>query len=358
MKSMIMIAGLSVILSASVSGMTMTLEEYLALKKIYKNCEEKGLMSSRLASEYLSKVRSAVYLTGVDDPAHRAFGCLRLGMHPEAVEWIIPRLAPLLADRSEPRIEFRSEGIFTVADYAEEALTNLAESDVEPVFPLLYHQNRHVRQRTLTVLGTIGDRAATKEIIQLLKREPEGSVRAGACFALKGIGDPAAVPSLIAALEDQDVYVIRVAIKALGEIGDPRGLPPLIDCLKNHQLSHIRRVAAYALGETGSKEAVEPLIQALKDPSMEVRKSAAEALGKLRDSRALEPLKELVKYKKFSKWDKLGYAREGILENMKKMDGPQARDILTYFAKHGDKVEREAAEAFLEDLSEATPGCE
>jgi len=128
------------------------------------------------------------------------------------------------------------------------------------------------------------------------------------------------IEGIIAALKDEDMYVRKGAVIALGEIGDERAVEPLIATLKDED-SNVRKNAAEALGKIGNERAVEPLKQALKDKSKDVqiwvafglyklgdtqkieflitaltnedggiRRAAAGALGELKDPRAVEPL--------------------------------------------------------------------
>ena len=50
-------------------------------------------------------------------------------------------------------------------------------------------------------------------------------------FALGSLGDPGAVPPLIAAMGDEDSSVRWSAASALGSLGDPGAVPPLITAL-------------------------------------------------------------------------------------------------------------------------------
>jgi hypothetical protein len=82
-------------------------------------------------------------------------------------------------------------------------------------------------------------------------------VREAAAIGLGEIGDASAVPTLIAALEDDDPDVIKAATRALVKVGTP-ALPGLIAALKHRRL-RVRRLAAAALGEIGDQSGVPPL---------------------------------------------------------------------------------------------------
>lgn len=162
---------------------------------------------------------------------------------------------------------------------------HLQADDVDKLVQDLTNEDVMVRLNAAKALGEIKDARAVEPLIMALKDETCGSMAAN---ALVNIGKPA-VPSLIAALKDDDPIVRRNATKALVEIKDTGAVEPLINSLKDSDLI-VRRNAAKALGEIKDTRAVEPLIASLKDEGAVVRRNAAEALGKIRDSRATESL--------------------------------------------------------------------
>jgi HEAT repeat protein len=142
-------------------------------------------------------------------------------------------------------------------------------------------------------------------------------VQQAAAKALGQIGDARAVPALIAALEDAELYVQIEAAHALGLIGDARAgnplasvlrsqvaelrdtavealarlgaapVPALLDLLDRSKFS-TREAAARALGVIGALEAVPSLIAALNDPDSQVRKAVVDSLAKI--EKKAEPL--------------------------------------------------------------------
>jgi HEAT repeat protein len=119
-------------------------------------------------------------------------------------------------------------------------------------------------------------------------------LRAVVARALAKIGSPA-VPPLIKALGDHDLYVVIGAAEALGRIDDRRAIDPLLTCLAS-ETSHVRQAACRALGEIGDQKAVIPLTEMLKDGDYDVRFAATAALGKVRDPRAVQPLIAALKH--------------------------------------------------------------
>ena len=125
-------------------------------------------------------------------------------------------------------------------------------------------------------------------IIAALKDEDK-YVRKGAVIALGEIGDERAVEPLIATLKDKDSNVLKNTAEALGKIGDERAVEPLKQALKDKS-KDVQIWAAFGLYKLGDTQKIEFLITALKDEDSNVRENAAEALGKIKDPRAIEPL--------------------------------------------------------------------
>ena len=110
--------------------------------------------------------------------------------------------------------------------------------------------------------------------------------RAAAAWDLLYLGPAAkdAVPSLIAALKDDDLFVRLDAAVAFGHIGPEAApaIPALVQALTN-QHRGVRFNSAYSLGLLGplAKDAVPALKVALNDADPDVRTKALEALQKI-----------------------------------------------------------------------------
>lgn len=108
-------------------------------------------------------------------------------------------------------------------------------------------------------------------------------LRAGAAWVLIQLGPAAkaAVPSLIAALKDNDLFVRLNAAASFGKIGPAAApaIPALIAALGDRHRG-VRFNSAYSLSLLGplAKEAVPSLKVALNDPDPDVRMNAEEAI--------------------------------------------------------------------------------
>ena len=113
----------------------------------------------------------------------------------------------------------------------------------------------------------------------------DARVRDYAVRALADRRNPAAVPLLLARLEDESPDVVRRAMGALVAIGDPRAVRPLIDLTRKRPPQFVAEVL-YALGSLGGAEAEAYLFTMESGaPEEEVRRAAAEALSELRRRR-------------------------------------------------------------------------
>ena len=103
-------------------------------------------------------------------------------------------------------------------------------------------------------------------------------------FQLGEAGSPSALPELVAALEDSNGNVRRLAASALGKIGDARAVTPLLTLLAQEQKAQVRQYAVKALGKIGDPRARPMLrkIAAGEDERDYTRKAARNALRRLK----------------------------------------------------------------------------
>jgi len=136
-------------------------------------------------------------------------------------------------------------------------------------------------------LGRIGDEHAVWLLQRSysMPRNRYGKLRAAAGLAITGRND--AFEYLIASLKDTEAYIAGRAVGLLGEVGDPRAVPTLI-AMHQH---NVNAGAAESLGKIGDPRAVEPLIRSLPGPGILCEKyHTIDALGRLGDPRAIAPL--------------------------------------------------------------------
>ena len=135
-----------------------------------------------------------------------------------------------------------------------------------------------LREDAATLLGEFGDPRAVAPLMEVLHDE-DRAVREAATGALRKIG-AAAVPALIAALQDPNGNVQEIAVAVLKDLPDPRALEPLIGCLTNKNWI-VRMHAAKGLGIVDDARAVAQLVPLLIDPVKAVRVDATDALARI-----------------------------------------------------------------------------
>jgi HEAT repeat protein len=179
----------------------------------------------------------------------------------------------------------------------------------EKLIPLTKHEHILVRRMALQALGHLKDAQALPCVEEALN-DPERSVRAAAVFALRDLHGPETVSKLIAAVrhirefqifeavsttlsgidgryfpeilrlaDDPDALMRRMAIYVLGRRGDVRAVPALVRALEDKDL-YVRFRAAHAMQAFGKEStAVDALLRALDDPSVVVQDRAASSLA-------------------------------------------------------------------------------
>jgi hypothetical protein len=171
----------------------------------------------------------------------------------------------------------------------------ITESDVKRFFDVLEAGDMAARRQAAKELGGIGSSRidegqrpedfAWPEAVQALSNallhRDSLYVRRHSAWALGQIHDERAVPALVEAARDQDIYLRHIVVDALGEIKCVGAIAALGEILMKDVDKNIRRRAADKLGRTGSPAGIQLLAVGLKDRDAGVREYAARALGKI-----------------------------------------------------------------------------
>lgn len=168
------------------------------------------------------------------------------------------------------------------ATAASAILSLPGEESAAALQPLLNDKDEFVRQETAYALGKTRSRAVVPPLIELLGREKKDGVRGAIVVALGDIGDEAAVVTLAQLLRPElavnvskkrkkadNALVLRAAAHSLGQIRNRAALPSLIAALQDEQAeSDVRREAAIALGSIGDASALPALngLSSVDDP--------------------------------------------------------------------------------------------
>ncbi|MDE2856512.1 MAG: HEAT repeat domain-containing protein [Chloroflexota bacterium] len=140
--------------------------------------------------------------------------------------------------------------------------------------------DEHVRAEAIVFLGENRYAPSVPRLADLVRQADPGT-RYLAAKALGQIGDEAeaAVPTLLNALRDNDMFLRAGIAGALIQIGPP-AVPGLTQALFDPS-SAVKRAACKALGKIGSERAVPALKYSLNDSNAGVRKFAREALKRI-----------------------------------------------------------------------------
>jgi HEAT repeat protein len=222
-----------------------------------------------------------------------------------------------------------------------------------------------VREAAIDALKTLGNPDAIPPLVAVAKSGPL-NVRWRAAQALKALAwqpkSESENTAFIVALGDLERAALlgkvavgpmselvtqvdcpkrMLAVDLLGEIGDPSAVPALLTALADKD-GMLRRAAANALGHIGSPETISPLVNALKDIDANVRATAASALGELGDSQTVEAL---VSALQDANWE----VRVAVLEALGRLKDARALESMLACLNDADKeVRHQAAEALGE----------
>ena len=141
-------------------------------------------------------------------------------------------------------------------------------------------EDAEARAAAIVFLGESAYAPSVPRLTELVRQSDPGT-RYLAAKALGQIGDEAeaALPTLLQALRDNDMFLRAGITGALIKIGPP-AVPGLTNALFDPS-NAVKRAACKALGKIGSERAVPALQFSLKDANPGVRKFAREALERI-----------------------------------------------------------------------------
>jgi hypothetical protein len=159
-----------------------------------------------------------------------------------------------------------------------EALGELGDSRaVAPLITALQDRDANVRYIATSALGELGDDRAVASLVQMLSEaEIDRSLVSynlinAVAVSLGQLGD-AGFEALIAALQDEDVWVCQSAVMALGELENPRAVEPLEQLLSHTdmgRLEAVRELVTKALRRLDTPNTSETVTQTQTMPRIE-----------------------------------------------------------------------------------------
>ena len=156
---------------------------------------------------------------------------------------------------------------------------------VGALVPLMEHPQPDVRNKAVYALGRIGDKTATKALLEHLPRVRDGRMLNNIAFALERLDKAAFYDSIKQVIEHKQAVIRLNAAFVLGDVRHPEGLPMLEKALHDPS-DYVRTSAIVAVGKLGiTKAGAEGAIKALSpfvdDPNLSLREAAIYALNAL-----------------------------------------------------------------------------
>lgn len=169
-------------------------------------------------------------------------------------------------------------------------------------------------------------------LIGFLGAQDNAGLRNAAMEALVAFGDVSVVP-VLEAMENPDSDVRLFCCNILGQIGDPRALPALIAVLAD-PVENVRTGAVENLGRFRGPQATEALIQCLESDELALRFAALEALANQSANIPLPMLERL-----------LGQSilRKAVFDVMSTGNYPEALELMVAGLNDSARSSREAA---------------
>lgn len=179
-------------------------------------------------------------------------------------------------------------------DYATQALGELTSSEVASylIDTLIDEKTEKSSRQTLSKIIAFLRGKLAAPLMEKLANEKQASARKLLADTLIKCGS-AAVPVLLAHLDDERWYVVRNAIAILGEIRNqeaPAHLRPLLQ----HDDLRVQREAIRALTKIGGPMATDILILAAQSTDQDLCRQALLSLGAMRAQSAVPTLRKLL----------------------------------------------------------------
>ena len=171
---------------------------------------------------------------------------------------------------------------------ATEAAADLrASTHVNALIPLLEDPNSNIRNKAVYALGRIGDRRATRALLERLPQVREARMLNNIAFALERL-DPDSFYKAIGKLIAHKQAIIRLnAAFVVGDVKRPEGRPLLEKALEDPS-DYVKTSSIVALGKLGDSDAIPKLERFVDDPNLSIRQEAVYAINELSGNKHLD----------------------------------------------------------------------
>lgn len=182
----------------------------------------------------------------------------------------------------------------SLRDAATESLLRFGQAAVPLLAQALKRPETVIRERSVDLLGMIGDRSVIPALRDQLT-DPQITVRQAALRALGTLGGEEAYAGLLQAVNDPATR--DTALSIFSQLNNDAVIGDLKSYLQRYlyeskSQNHMRWAAAQALSLLGDEVAVSILLNATRLPDETIRRPAAEALARVRGRRAVNVLIE------------------------------------------------------------------
>jgi HEAT repeat protein len=208
-------------------------------------------------------------------------------MRPQAFDalWASRHLMARGTLESDVIAALRSDNSSLVLAATEAAAELRSPGLVGALVPLMEHQQPDVRNKAVYALGRVGDKTATKALLERLPQVRDGRMLNNLAFALERLDKAAFYDSIKQVIEHKQAVIRLNAAFVLGDVRHPEGLGLLEKALRDPS-DYVRTSAIVAVGKLGiTKAGVEGAVKALgpfvDDPNLSVREAAIYALHAL-----------------------------------------------------------------------------
>jgi HEAT repeat protein len=117
-------------------------------------------------------------------------------------------------------------------------LGELGEEEAVPhLIAALRAGDPHLRVTAARSLGSVGNVDAIPSLLEVARKDKLDWVRSWAVASVGEIGDPSVVDQIVAFLQDGDHRVRAGAVWALRKLGDPAALPAVLDARRRDRRS-------------------------------------------------------------------------------------------------------------------------
>jgi len=247
------------------------------------------------ASEASEEIRRLIAALESEEAAVRISAVRSLRDRADQAAPAVPFLLDRLTDQGA-EVDF--ELVFTVGELAISALKRIGEPAIAPALRRLQDGDPKMRAAVARFLGQKRERRAAAPLIAALQ-DPVAEVRVAAVDALGTLGDPAALKRLMQLAEEETEAVVLGKIPAAIHYLDGDHVDEIISLIELDKPALTHAVASCLSQGPDDARVVAPLLELFeKDPS--VYEGWFSAFRKVYRYRGAEPLARIVKSERYS----------------------------------------------------------